>query len=287
MRTRKLILFGSTGFIGSHLLQSLKEYEIKTISSAVLYNIPPEELAREFEQYDIVINLAGSTIFTLWTKRAKKKMIRSRILTTRKIVDALALCEHRPSKLLNASAVGIYQADRRVDENSEAFADNFLSGLIRDWEHEARKVEAYGVSLTLMRFGIVLGKEGGAYRIMRALTKFNLGGYFGKGDQSFPFIYIQDLLKAIKFSIEKDIAGVINYSAPELTDFMHFATLLKKSLHSILLWPLPRVLIKTILGEASVLFLEGQNVVPGVLTENSFNFEASTIEQCIQLIEAP
>jgi uncharacterized protein (TIGR01777 family) len=286
MNRKKIILFGSSGFIGSNLKKILSEYEVKCIKSASLYELSPDQLAKMMDGFDLIINLSGASVFARWTKSRKRKIYESRILITRKIVQAMAVCNTPPARLLNASAVGIYAANEKLDENSTHFSKNFLSKVVQEWENEARDAEIQGIKVAVLRFGIVLGKEGGAYQKMRNLVKFNLGAYFGKGNQYLPFVAINDLTKAIIFIIENNIHGTVNITAPDPSTYKEFVVTLKKKLKADIIWSIPKWFIKIAMGEASVIFLEGQNVNPGVLTENNFKFEACNINQCIDIIEA-
>ncbi len=245
-----------------------------------------QKIANELEGFDIVINVAGRSIFAVWTKKNKREIYRSRVELSRNLVSAFGICRKPPHFFLSASTIGIYKSETLVTENDWKYGSNFLADLVKDWEREVFKAERYGISVSAMRFGIVLGKGSGAYRIMRNLTRFNLGGYFGKGRQSLSFIYIQDLIRAITFLIEHRITGVVNFTAPEHTDFKTAFRVLKRKFGALIIWPVPEFVPAILLGEASLIYLEGQKVIPEVLTKNSFNFEASNIDECVSKIEA-
>ena len=267
-------------------MKLLLRYEVKSIKSSALYNLSPTRLAGMIEGFDVIVNLAGASIFARWTNARKRKIHDSRILTTRKIVEALAVCKNPPHHLINASAVGIYASNETHDESSDRFSNNFLAKVVQEWEDEANNAKKLDIKVSLLRFGVVLGKDGGAYQKMRTLTKYNLGTYFGKGNQLLPYVFLNDLLNAILFIIENNIEGVVNITSPTTSTYKEFVYALKKKLSVRIIWSVPQWLIKIVLGEASLLFLEGQNVIPSVLTENNFNFEAGNINQCVELIEA-
>ncbi len=209
-----------------------------------------QDIAKEIDGFDILINVAGRSIFTLWTKKAKREMYRSRVDLTRKIVDAFEECRKPPARFLSASTIGIYENEARVTESSGKYADNFLATLVKNWEYEVFRALNVNVKVTVMRFGIVLGRESGAYTLMRNLTRFNLGGYFGKGRQSISFIYIHDLVRAIKFLMDKEIEGVVNLTTGEITDFKTLFTILKKKFHALVLWPVPKFVPRLLLGRS-------------------------------------
>ncbi len=283
---KKIILIGGSGFIGSHLAESMKDAELKLIHGKEIMTSGTEKLSKIIDGYDLLINVAGRSIFTFWTRKKKDEMYRSRVDLTRKLVESMSMCKSPPKHFLSASSIGIYRGETEVTEKSGAFADNFLANLVNDWEKEIFKARELNIQVTAMRFGIVLGKEGGAYRIMRSLSRLNLGGYFGKGDQSMSFIYIHDLVRAVSFIIQHEITGVVNLVTEKYSCYKEVFTVLKKQLDAMIVWRIPEFIPELFLGEASLLYLEGQKVFPEVLTKNNYNFEASNIRECVKKIEA-
>ncbi|HYW94084.1 MAG TPA: TIGR01777 family oxidoreductase [Bacteroidales bacterium] len=283
---KKIILIGATGFIGKHLVDYFNDYVVKSLHGSDVIKRPIAEIAKEIDNYDIIINVAGRNIFGYWTKRVKKEIFQSRIGLTRKLIAAIEECRNPPGRFLSASAVGIYNDNGIMTEKEGSYASNFLAKVVKEWEYEAFKAMNKNVKVSVMRFGIVLGKDGGAYKIMRKLARFNLGAYFNNGRQHLSFIYISDLCRAVTYIIERDIEGIINVTAPESTDYKTVWQLLKRKVNAFIIWKIPSFLPRLLLGEASVIYLEGQNVIPEVLIKNNFNFEASNISDCINKIEA-
>jgi NAD dependent epimerase/dehydratase family enzyme len=112
-------------------------------------------------EHNVIINLAGKSIFTYWTQKAKKQIYDSRILTTRTLAESLAGA--LDIIFFSTSAVGYYgdHGDDMLAENAPP-GDDFLSAIGRDWEHEALKAQTDSIRVVLTRFGIVLGRGGGA-----------------------------------------------------------------------------------------------------------------------------
>lgn len=280
----KIVLIGGSGFIGSALQKSFKDNQLELIKGREIINMNEDDLKRKIEDSEIVINLAGYPIVGRWTKKKKKKILDSRVLTTRKIVKCIMEADKTPH-LINASAIGIYKSETLSNESSSDFDDNFLSHVVGRWEEEIKGKDKSEFLYSILRIGIVLGKEGGAYAPLRKLTKMNMGAVFAGGKQSLSFIYIEDLVRAIHFIIKNKIGGVINITAPDTTDYLHFMRVLKKKKKALLLWNAPGFIIKLLFGEASLMFLKGHKVYPGILLKNNFNFIAPNIETCIDKIE--
>lgn len=282
---KKLLLIGASGFIGTALQQGLKDYEITVYRGRSIHNKSVEDMANDFEGQNIIINLAGKSIFTVWTKSNKKTIYHSRIDTGEKIVKAIQAMMHPPEHYINASAIGIYKSETPVEEFSEKFDDTFLAETIMDWEKCFEPLTNLGIRLSITRFGIVFGKGGGAYKILRMLTKLNAGAYFNKGNQSLSFVFIQDLVNAINFIIDEEISGIVNIVAPEHTNYRQLLKLMKEQMNAFIIWRIPGSLMKLVAGEASQLLLRGHIVKPAVLIKNNFNFEAPDIDTCINKLE--
>jgi len=145
-------------------------------------------------EHDAVINLAGVSIFSRWSKRKKDDIYYSRILITRNVVDALKKRAGKKTDLLSASAVGYYgfHGDETITETG-AFGDDFLARVCRDWESEALRAEQYGTRVVITRFGVILGGKGGALNILTKLFRLRLGNRLGSGRQWFSWIHADDL----------------------------------------------------------------------------------------------
>lgn len=221
---------------------------------------------------DVVINLAGKNIFTRWTEKSKRTIYDSRILTTRNLVEAIS--ENQPITLLSTSAVGYYGdgKDALLREDSPP-GDDFLASLSVDWEQEALKAESKGARVALTRFGIVLGKNGGALSKMIPAFRFFLGGPLGSGNQWFPWIHMQDLVQAFAFVIDRpDITGALNFCSPHPVRNRKLASVLGDVLNRPAKIRVPAVIITAVMGEFGKALLASQQVVPQRLEKFGFDF---------------
>lgn len=280
----KIIIIGGSGFIGRALQKELKDHELFLLKGRSVKNMSRDELSEKLSYSDVVINLAGFPINGIWTKKKKKLIYDSRIKSTKKIVEAISLTEKK-IHLINASAIGIYETGLKADETSKHYGNNFLGKVVLDWEKEVEKLNEDKVLYTILRFGLVLGNEGGAYPVLRKLVKFNAGAVFSGGNQKVSFIYILDAVKAVRCIIENQIAGVVNMTAPESTDYKTLMNYMKKIFNSLLIWNVPEGIIRFFFGEAAGLILSSHDISPAVLSKNNYNFIAPNIEDCIDLIE--
>ena len=136
-------------------------------------------------------------------RRSKEVIRHSRIATTRNVVEALSRSKSPGRFLFSASAIGYYgpRGEETVDETAEPGKD-FLGLLAQDWEAEALRARKFGVRVVPARFGIILGKDGGALPQMASIFRKGLGGPLGDGKQWFSWIHIEDLVRILIFLID-------------------------------------------------------------------------------------
>ena len=295
----KILMTGGTGFIGTGLVSALKAqgYQITFARSSARAHrgiegvtivggdtSKPLWLQQVIAEQDSIINLAGSTIFRRWNQSVKQDIYTSRILPTRNIVEALKTSGNKNKHFLSASGVGYYGywKDELLSEESSP-GTGFLARVAADWEHEAEKAKVYGTRVLLLRFGIVLGKKGGALRNMLPFFKYWCGGSWGSGKQWFSWIHEDDLARAISFLLQRqDIEGPVNITAPNPVTNREMSRALRMALRRKTLLPvLPGFVIKAVLGEFSDVFLKGQRVVPRKLLANGFRFQYPQLEGCL------
>lgn len=295
-----LIVAGGTGFIGKALCdallaerhavtvltRSIEERRRDAVSSnAVSWNGRTVGAWQALiDGCDAVINLAGENIAEgRWSEARKKRLVDSRLESTRALVTAIQNSARKPKLLLNASAIGIYgdRGEEPVDEGSAPGSD-FLARLCADWESEARRAESAGCRVALLRTGIVLGPGGGALAKMLPPFKLGLGGPLGSGRQWMSWISLDDEVGLIIHALQGSLSGPINLVAPAPARNADFAKALGRALHRPAVLPAPAFALKLALGEMSELLLGGQKVVPKKALESGYRFQHPTLESALK-----
>jgi uncharacterized protein (TIGR01777 family) len=234
---------------------------------------------------EVCINLAGASIFSRWNSETKRAIRESRILTTRHLVEAIAMREGRETTLLSTSAVGYYgfHGDEILNEGNVAGSD-FLASVAAEWEKEALKARKFGARVVLCRFGIVLGKKGGALQEMIPLFRRWMGSPLGSGKQWFSWIHERDLRNIYSFLLEnRGIEGPVNCSSPNPVRNRELTKALAKALGKPLILPaVPSLVLRLILGEFGDILLKGQRVYPERLMKEGFDFRYSEIGEALQ-----
>ncbi len=293
----KFFLTGGTGFVGQVLVRtlvehgheatlltrSLRKFDSKPPGVALVEGDPTQkgEWQRAVGAHDVIINLAGASIFGRWTDEIKRVLRQSRILTTRNLVDAIT--DHEIKTFFSTSSVGYYgfHGDEELSEDSPPGKD-FLAQLAVEWEKEALRAQDRGMRVVLMRFGIVLGEEGGALGQMIPLFKKDLGGPLGSGRQWFSWIHRDDLSRAILFLLDHpEISGPVNVAAPNPVRNKDLAAAIGKSMHRPAFMRVPGFMLRLALGEFGSVLLEGQRVIPQKLLRNGFQFLYPQIEEAL------
>ena len=297
----KVFMTGGTGFVGTYLAkrlvseghkvtiltQPLGEAALKISGLTYLAGNPTikGEWQKAVKEHDVIINLAGASIFSRWTPEQKKILLESRIETTSNLVAALP-DNAKNITFFSTSAVGYYgfHEDEELTENLAA-GNDFLARLASDWEQEAMRAQNKGARVVITRFGIVLGKNGGAIGQMLPLFKYFLGGPLGNGRQWFSWVHMQDLAEAFIFLLQHtEISGAVNLCSPQPVRNSELGKAIGKVMHRPSFMPAPGFMIKLILGEFGSVLLKGQRVIPRRLLDAGFKFKYPNIEDALKSI---
>lgn len=260
---------GATGFIGRALVAALREAGYQTRAISLKDELP----ANALEGCDAVVNLAGEPIAQRWTDEVRRKIRDSRVNGTRALVSAMR--QHRPQVLVNASGVGYYgsRGDAVLTE-SEPPADDFVGEVAAAWEREAMEAESLGVRVARIRFGAVLGPDGGALKKMLLPFKLGLGGPLAGGGQWMSWIHRADVIALILFLLrESTVRGAFNGCSPHPVTNREFTQALGEALHRPAVIPVPAFAVKLLFGEMSEIVLGSQRAVPDAALRAGFTFQ--------------
>lgn len=266
----KVALTGANGFVASHLKKSFKDYVV------IERNDSEDEILKKLENVDAVFNLAGAPIIKRWSKSYKKILLSSRVDTTRNIVNAIN--QSNVKHFISTSAIGAYPDDDSFDESYTEYGDDFLGYLTKEWEDEAKKCTK---PTTIVRFGVILGKDGGALAQMFLPFKLGVGGTIGNGKMMTSWIDIDDLVSIYEYIIENKITGTINATAPNPVTNYTFTKVLGAQLHRPTLFPLPEFVLKLIFGEGATVLTGSKEVYPKRLLESGFEFQYKDIDSSL------
>jgi len=285
----RVLIAGGSGFIGTHLSRFLRDegHEVIIVSRDPSRGISYDEVRNYIDGSTVLINLAGENIAGRWTASKKRKIRESRLWAGRKLVDEIRKSGSKPGAFLQASAIGFYgrSLEGEFDEHSPP-GDDFLARLVVDWENSTRELEDMGIRRVILRIGMVLAKDGGAYPRMSFPFRFGLGGRVGSGKQWISWIHIYDLVRAVRFLMESPFSGPFNLVAPHPVRNEEFTRTLCEVLRRPCFLPVPAFILKILFGEmADYLLLEGQRVIPRRLMEAGFQFRYPHLKEALENLE--
>ncbi|MEK3751819.1 TIGR01777 family oxidoreductase [Paenibacillus sp. FSL E2-8871] len=294
----KYVICGGTGFIGSELakywLLAGNEVAIvgRNLPKAAPYHPKLsyhtwDSLNNDqvpIENADALVNLAGASLSQRWSPSGKKAIMQSRLATVSAAAKLLDRLKHKPSVVIQASAVAIYGTSLQdtFSESSPAHVMDFPSEVVKTWEEATD--EAYkNIRMIKLRTGVVLGNESGAFPKMKLPSLLGFGGNIGAGNQWVSWIHLTDIVRLIDFCIQNPtIAGPVNATAPHPVTNEEFGRTIGKVYKRPHWFPLPAILLKTAVGELSEILLKGQRVLPSAALEHGFIFTFPTLQTALE-----
>lgn len=279
---------GATGFMGKKIvdLALRRGHEAIAFSRTPERGIPGCEMRRfdldsppDITGCEALIHLAGESVVGLWTPAKKRRIRDSRVLGTRRLVEAIEASAHPPEVLVSGSAIGYYgdAGERELTEESPA-GEGFLAETVSAWEYEAAPAK---VRTVLLRTSIVLGAEAGALKVMAPIFRAGLGGQIGDGKQWMSWIHVDDIAMLALFAVENlDLRGPLNGSAPWPVRNAEFTRTLARVVRRPAFFRVPGVALKA-LGDFSHELLDSKKVLPAAAAEHGFRFQFPELEPAL------
>ncbi|WP_437613643.1 TIGR01777 family oxidoreductase [Erwinia sp. V71] len=291
-----ILLTGGTGLIGSYLiprlLQSGHQVSVVTRDVAAARARLGEDVQfwsgldqqHDLNGIDAVINLAGEPIADKrWTDEHKQLLCESRWQITERLASLIKASSQPPAVLISGSATGFYgdTGDLVLTEDDPGH-DEFTHQLCARWEELALTAESEQTRVCLLRTGVVLAKNGGALEKLRMPFKLGFGGPLGSGKQYVPWIHIDDMANAILWLLDNpSLRGPFNMVAPYAVRNEQFSATLGQAMHRPAVFRTPASAVQLLMGEAAVLVLGGQHVLPKLLEESGFGFRWFQLDEAL------
>jgi uncharacterized protein len=295
--TSRVILSGASGMLGTAVRRALA---ISGIASLQLVRRKPagtgelewdpatDPAITDLTPLDgaiAAIHLSGANVGAhRWTDSYQRKMVASRVDSTRRLVAVLAKLHTPPKTLLVASAVGFYgsRGDEVLYESSEA-GKGFLPGLCHVWELAADPAREAGIRVLHLRFGVVLGSGQGALKQMLPPFRIGLGARIGDGRQWMSWIALDDAVAAVLFLLERtSISGSVNVTSPNPVTNAEFTRALGRQLGRPAFVSVPSLAMKLMFGKmADEALLASIRVMPRKLLDAGFQFSEPSLDQAL------
>ncbi|PZU85876.1 MAG: TIGR01777 family protein [Chryseobacterium sp.] len=294
---KKILISGATGLVGKKLSKKLYErgYQVEILVRSKSENSDFKAYIWDYEKgflekgaldnTYIFIHLAGASISKRWTESYKKEIYTSRINSAQFIYEQLQKQNIHPEAVISASAVGFYGqiTSEHIFSEQDTSAEDFLGSVCTDWEQKALQFENLGSRVVRVRTATVLSEKDGALKVFRKPIDFNMGAVLGTGKQYFPWIHLDDLVD-IYFKAVEDVSmnGAYNASAPDFVNNEVVTKKLASHLNKKIWLPnIPKFIIKAILGDMSVLALEGSRISSNKIENSGFRFKYSNLDSAL------
>ncbi|HEX4086495.1 MAG TPA: TIGR01777 family oxidoreductase [Chthoniobacteraceae bacterium] len=276
----KIGITGVTGLIGKRIAGMARErgHEVIGFSrhprGAAFRRFGTDE-PPDVSGCDAIINLAGENVAGIW-KPSKKRAIRdSRVLGTRRIVEAIQRTRNPPRILVNASGIGVYgNAGETVTDENGRHSAGFLAEVCEAWEAEALHARSAGVRVVMLRTSMVLACGGGALGAMLPVFRLGLGGRLGSGRQWVSWIHIDDEAAIALAAVGNPmIEGPVNVTAPNPVRNIDFTRALAKAVHRPAPFWVPSTALRLALGGFSAELLQSRHVIPAAAAAAGYAFK--------------
>lgn len=296
----KILMTGATGLIGKELGLELarKGHELLIVSRSaqkarMQVPFPCEVIEGDLtqgvlidsrlNQVDAVIHLLGEGVAEKrWSKKQKQKIMDSRVLGTRHLVNSFS---RAPKIFISASAIGFY-GDRGNEELNEksSVGQGFLPEVCVNWEIEADAIQNKGdVRQVKARIGVVLAENGGALEKMLPPFQAGVGGPLASGKQWMSWVHIQDIVGLFCAALENTmLEGVVNFVAPNPATNYEFSKLLAQTIHRWMGPAVPAFVLKIMFGELAQVLLASQKVKPEKAQLAGYRFKFADLEMALK-----
>ncbi|CAG0971620.1 Epimerase family protein [Anaerolineales bacterium] len=282
-----IMIAGGSGFLGKSLTRSLLADGHKVFVLTRGAAVPAGAQAVSWDakttrgwghlvnEMDVMIHLAGKTLASWpWTAATKQAFHDSRVLPGLALAQAIREASHRPGLFIQQSGINHYGLRGDIADESTPPGDDFLARLTVKWEDATKAVEELGVRRIVIRTAVVLGKGEGMLGLMALPVRLFVGGPMGDGKFAVPWIHVNDWVGAVRHLMSnQDACGVYNLIAPTPTSNTEFNRALASVLHRPYWFPTPTFLLRILLGEMSVLVVEGRFSKPKRLIESGYRFQ--------------
>ncbi len=295
MTKMKVLITGATGLVGKAIVKQCHEQGIvvhylttskqklqdETNYKGFYWNLNTEEIDIAcFENVDVIISLAGTTIAKRWTRSYKKAIINSRVKGLQLLKSSIVKNDFKIKKLVSASAIGIYpnSLSENYSEDHPKQSHSFLGTVVKQWEDTIDSFLELKIKVAKVRIGLVLDSKEGAFPKIINPIKFGMGAAFGDGKQWQSWIHVSDLASLFMHILSHDLEGIYNGVAPNPITNIEMTRSIAKHLKKPLLLPnIPKFMMKLMLGEMHILLFESQCVSSKKIEQSGFEFKYNTL----------
>ncbi|WP_435262019.1 TIGR01777 family oxidoreductase [Tenacibaculum sp. nBUS_03] len=293
----KIVIAGGTGYLGELLTEYFKkekENQIYILSRKQRVNsdnvsylqwdgISKGYWGQLLNNTDVLINLTGKSVNCRYNRKNKEEIYQSRLDSTALLCEVINNLEYPPKVFIQSSSATIYKhsENKLMTESKGDIGIDFSMDVCKKWEQVFNNYALPRTKKIITRTSIVLGNKGGAFPLMKKMTKFGVGGKQGKGNQFISWVTEKDYIRAISFLIKQE-SGVYNICVPNPIKNNEFQKKLRSKLNVYFGINSPKWLLKIgakLIGTETELLLKSRKVYPEKLLRLGFKFSTNTFNE--------
>ena len=292
----KVVIAGGTGYLGRLLTAHFTKHQ-----HADVYVLTRRQIQNEAHVYylhwdgetkgdwpvvlegaDLLINLSGKSVNCRYTPKHKEEIYTSRLKSTKVLCEAVLALKQPPKVFIQSSSATIYQHSEEafMTEAEGRIGADFSMDVCKAWEQLFKSYTFRNTKKIITRTSIVLGNNGGAFPIMKRMTRLGLGGKQGSGRQYISWITEDDYTRAIAF-LSTQNEGVYNICVPNPIRNEAFQKTLRKKIKVAFGFNTPKWLLQLgaiCMGTETELILKSRCVYPEKLLNLGFKFRTPTFK---------
>jgi uncharacterized protein (TIGR01777 family) len=290
---------GGTGFVGRRIARILLDEghsvvvftrgaakEADGISYAH-WNPGSEEMDGDaLGRCEFLIHLAGAGVTDhRWTTAYKKEIRDSRVASTYFLHAQIR--QHAPHcrALIAASATGIYGPDNgkgAFTENDLPYTD-FLADICAEWE-TASLSEKNSIRTAVLRFGIVMGLDGGAWPKFAGPLKLGIMPVLGSGKQVMPWVHLEDVAQICVTAVrEERYRGIYNVVSPNPVSQKAVVNAMAHARGRLAIpAPAPAFALRLLMGQSSIEVLKSTTVSADKIIAEGYEFRFPLIDGAME-----
>lgn len=302
---REIVITGANGWVGGYAGIELarRGWRVTGVSRTpdearerrpewCWVGVDGDALERAVERTGAVLNLAGRHVLEQrWDHEYVQEMRDSRLAITRRVVAALRRSSASQRVLASASGYPIYGdvGEDPVSEDRPVSRDLVSGAMDDDWEREANAADDGTTRVALLRLGLVLGHDGGAFPVLREPFHAGTGVVLGSGQQWMPWVHVDDAARLIADIVDDDdYQGPVNVVAPQPARHAEFAAALAAALGATGCSKVPAEQVEAMLGGAAELLLTSQRMTPTSALRQGFLFDHADVASAVKnLVTGP
>lgn len=297
MTKEKVLITGASGSLAKRVILILpsNKYEVvclttnpkKVNNKSIFYwNVSRQEIDEEaLKNCQHIIHLAGYNIMNSWTTKNRQLMYSSRVNAAQLLYERCLSLDVRPKTFITASAIGYYgHVEGHVCKESDFHGSGWLCDMCVDWEKAGQQFDTLGSRVVQMRISLLLSKQAGFLKPTTLSMKLGVAIVFGRGNQPFEWMHIDDVASFAKYAMETDsIFGPYNMASPQKYLQYAFMKALKQKIASYaIIVKLPSWFLEILFGKRREILEGGSAMSSQKLIDSAFSLKYPNLESVIK-----